>query len=187
VTTDSNGAATIAWTGSRPGQDTLTAYVDSDGNGAFDPGFETRQAATYSWTGEAPAPPPVAPPPSATPPPAATSPPPPAAAPDNRFAILATTANRAGVIKLVLRSATAGAYSATARVSRSSRRALAYGRGQARATPNGRVTLAIQPSRAARARLKTTRTRVAIAITFTPRGGAARTKHRSVVVKAARR
>ena len=56
VTTDGNGAAAITWTGTKLGTDTLTAFVDRDGNGLRDVNSEPQQTATIVWT---PAPPPV--------------------------------------------------------------------------------------------------------------------------------
>jgi len=62
------GSAAIAWTGANAGSDTLTAYIDSDGNGSFDPGAETQASATVTWTA-APSPPapPLPPPPPVVP------------------------------------------------------------------------------------------------------------------------
>lgn len=60
LTTGSTGIAAINWTGSRPGDDTVTAYLDADRNGAFDPSIDTQQAFAVTWS--APPPPPVTPP-----------------------------------------------------------------------------------------------------------------------------
>jgi hypothetical protein len=57
VTTDGNGTAAITWTGTKLGTDTLTAFVDRDGNGLRDVNSEPQSTATVIW---APLPPPVA-------------------------------------------------------------------------------------------------------------------------------
>jgi hypothetical protein len=56
VTTDGGGTAAITWTGTKLGTDTLTAFVDRDGNGLRDVNSEPQQTATVVWT---PPPPPV--------------------------------------------------------------------------------------------------------------------------------
>jgi hypothetical protein len=56
VTTDANGTAAITWTGTKVGTDTLTAFVDRDGNGLRDVNSEPQATATVVW---APVPPPV--------------------------------------------------------------------------------------------------------------------------------
>ena len=56
VTTAADGTAAISWTGTKVGTDTLTAFVDRDGNGLRDVNTEPQQTATVTWT---PAPPPV--------------------------------------------------------------------------------------------------------------------------------
>ncbi len=65
VTTAADGTAAITWTGTAVGTDTLTAFADRDGNGAWDVNTEPRQIATIIWSqGVAPpAPPPPPPPP----------------------------------------------------------------------------------------------------------------------------
>jgi hypothetical protein len=50
VKTDAQGHATIAWVGGAKGQDTLTAFVDTNGNGIRDAG-EPQATATVDWTG----------------------------------------------------------------------------------------------------------------------------------------
>ena len=56
VTTDGNGTAAITWTGTKLGTDTLTAFVDRDGNGLRDVNSEPQSTATVIW---AAVPPPV--------------------------------------------------------------------------------------------------------------------------------
>jgi hypothetical protein len=56
VTTGADGTAAISWAGTKIGTDTLTAFVDRDGNGLRDVNTEPQQTATVVWT---PAPPPV--------------------------------------------------------------------------------------------------------------------------------
>jgi hypothetical protein len=48
VTTASDGKATIAWPGAKSGDDTLTAYVDANGNGTRDPD-EPQQTLAVHW------------------------------------------------------------------------------------------------------------------------------------------
>lgn len=67
ASTAADGTATLTWTGSQPGEDTLTAYLDSDNNGVFDPGIDTQKSATVSWTAGPPAAPPPPPPPPTVP------------------------------------------------------------------------------------------------------------------------
>jgi hypothetical protein len=56
VTTGADGTAVIRWLGARVGTDTLTAFVDRDGNGIWDVNTEPRQIVTVTF---APLPPPV--------------------------------------------------------------------------------------------------------------------------------
>ena len=56
VTTGADGTALITWLGSKTGTDTLTAFVDRDGNGVWDVNTEPRQIVTVTF---APLPPPV--------------------------------------------------------------------------------------------------------------------------------
>jgi hypothetical protein len=56
VTTAGDGTAAITWMGAKVGTDTLTAFVDRDGNGVWDVNTEPRQIVTVTW---APLPPPV--------------------------------------------------------------------------------------------------------------------------------
>jgi hypothetical protein len=56
VTTAADGTALISWLGANVGTDTLTAFVDRDGNGAWDVNTEPRQIVTVTF---APLPPPV--------------------------------------------------------------------------------------------------------------------------------
>jgi hypothetical protein len=56
VTTAADGTAVISWLGAKTGTDTLTAFVDRDGNGAWDVNTEPRQIVTVTF---APLPPPV--------------------------------------------------------------------------------------------------------------------------------
>jgi hypothetical protein len=56
VTTAADGTAAISWAGTKLGTDTLTAFVDRDGNGLRDVNAEPQQTATIVWT---PTPPPV--------------------------------------------------------------------------------------------------------------------------------
>jgi hypothetical protein len=56
VTTTADGTAAITWTGTKVGTDTLTAFVDLDGNGQRDVNTEPQGTATVTWT---PPPPPV--------------------------------------------------------------------------------------------------------------------------------
>lgn len=76
VSTAADGTAAISWTGANGGADTLTAFIDADNNGAFDPDVDTQQTATFSWTPR-PAPPTAPPDPMRISPlaPHATSPP----------------------------------------------------------------------------------------------------------------
>jgi hypothetical protein len=57
ATTGADGTALISWLGAKTGTDTLTAFVDRDGNGAWDVNTEPRQIVTVTI---APLPPPVA-------------------------------------------------------------------------------------------------------------------------------
>jgi hypothetical protein len=57
ATTAANGTALISWLGAKTGTDTLTAFVDRDGNGTWDVNTEPRQIVTVTI---APLPPPVA-------------------------------------------------------------------------------------------------------------------------------
>ena len=57
VTTGADGTALINWVGAKVGTDTLTAFVDRDGNGVWDVNTEPRQIVTVTF---APLPPPVA-------------------------------------------------------------------------------------------------------------------------------
>ena len=56
VTTGADGTAVIRWLGAKVGTDTLTAFVDRDGNGTWDVNTEPRQIVTVTF---APLPPPV--------------------------------------------------------------------------------------------------------------------------------
>jgi hypothetical protein len=56
VTTGADGTALISWLGAKVGTDTLTAFVDRDGNGIWDVNTEPRQIVTVTF---APLPPPV--------------------------------------------------------------------------------------------------------------------------------
>jgi hypothetical protein len=56
VTTGADGTAVISWLGAKVGTDTLTAFVDRDGNGLWDVNTEPRQIVTVTF---APLPPPV--------------------------------------------------------------------------------------------------------------------------------
>jgi hypothetical protein len=56
VTTAADGTAVISWLGAKTGTDTLTAFVDRDGNGSWDVNTEPRQIVTVTF---APLPPPV--------------------------------------------------------------------------------------------------------------------------------
>jgi hypothetical protein len=56
VTTAADGTGVISWLGAKVGTDTLTAFVDRDGNGAWDVNTEPRQIVTVTF---APLPPPV--------------------------------------------------------------------------------------------------------------------------------
>jgi hypothetical protein len=56
VTTAADGTAVISWFGAKVGTDTLTAFVDRDGNGSWDVNTEPRQSVTVTF---APLPPPV--------------------------------------------------------------------------------------------------------------------------------
>jgi hypothetical protein len=55
VTTGADGAAAISWAGANAGTDTLTAFIDANGNRTKDPD-EPQQSVTVNWT---PPPPPV--------------------------------------------------------------------------------------------------------------------------------
>ena len=61
VITGAGGVAAITWTGLKTGTDTLTAFADRDGNGAWDVNNEPRQITTVTWTQGAPPPPPPPP------------------------------------------------------------------------------------------------------------------------------
>ena len=108
-------------------------------------------------------------------------------APSNRFAVITAKATAGGVIRLVLRARSAGAYRAVATNSRSPKRRLAYGRGRATARRAGRVRLTIRPTRAAKRRLAARPIKVAVAVTFKPTGGAPRTKRLTIPAKATSR
>ena len=56
VTTGADGTAVISWLGAKTGTDTLTAFVDRDGNGTWDVNTEPRQIVNVTF---APLPPPV--------------------------------------------------------------------------------------------------------------------------------
>jgi hypothetical protein len=178
VSTAANGSATIRWLGSHPGQDTLTAYVDNDDDGTFDPAIDTQQTATFSWA----APPPPPPPSSLRPSP----PPPPPEAPSNAFAVIAAKADARGIITLTLRAPVAGAFRAVATSRRSARRTYPYGSARATASSPRTVKLKISPTLAAKRRITNRRLKITVAMTFTPTGGTAKTKHRILVVKAKR-
>jgi hypothetical protein len=60
--TGPTGATQFALSGANAGTDTVTAFVDPNGNGTYDPDTETQRTTTVTWTA-APAPPP---PPAAT-------------------------------------------------------------------------------------------------------------------------
>jgi hypothetical protein len=77
VQTGADGTATISWTGAKAGTDTLTAFLDADDTGTFDPDNDTQATTTVSWTA-APAPAPTPAPPVSTPPPPAAPTPTPA-------------------------------------------------------------------------------------------------------------
>jgi uncharacterized protein (DUF2141 family) len=53
-TTDANGQATFCYTGTVAGEDVITAFADTNGNGELDP-LEPTGAATKTWTPGAPA------------------------------------------------------------------------------------------------------------------------------------
>jgi hypothetical protein len=55
ITTGPAGTAAITWVGTRAGQDTVSAYIDADNNGVFDPTIDTGQSGVITWS---PAPPP---------------------------------------------------------------------------------------------------------------------------------
>jgi hypothetical protein len=59
VTTAADGTAVISWLGAKAGTDTLTAFVDRDGNGIWDVNTEPRQIATVTWSAAPPPAPPV--------------------------------------------------------------------------------------------------------------------------------
>jgi hypothetical protein len=59
VTTAADGTAAITWTGAKTGVDTLTAFVDLDGNGVRNVNTEPQSTATVTWTAAPPLPPPV--------------------------------------------------------------------------------------------------------------------------------
>jgi hypothetical protein len=113
VTTAADGTATITWLGNQPGQDTLTAYADNAGDGAFDPAIDTQQTATFSWTLPAspPAPAPLRPPVSGS-----------ASVPSNRFGVIAAKAGTGGAITLTLSAPGAGVFQAAATSRRSASR-----------------------------------------------------------------
>jgi len=72
-----DGSATISLSGVNAGADTVTAYVDANGNGVYDSGSETQCVVQVIWTGgpaTAPAPGSGAPGQSGTTPPASTPP-----------------------------------------------------------------------------------------------------------------
>ena len=56
MTTAADGTRRISWPGAKTGTDTLTAFVDRDGNGSWDVNTEPRQIVTATF---APLPPPV--------------------------------------------------------------------------------------------------------------------------------
>ena len=49
VTTGADGTATITWTGANVGTDTLTAFIDTNGNGVRD-ADEPEQTGVVAWT-----------------------------------------------------------------------------------------------------------------------------------------
>ncbi|HEV7806075.1 MAG TPA: PKD domain-containing protein [Solirubrobacteraceae bacterium] len=112
-----------------------------------------------------------------------TTPPRRRAAPSNRFTVTVTKARAGGVIRLVLRAKAAGAYRAVATRRLSSKRTSAYGRGRATARRAGRVSMTIRPTRAAKRRLTSRGARIAVVVTFKPKGGTSRNKRLTVVVK----
>jgi len=59
VTTGADGSAAITWTGLKTGTDTLSAFVDLDGNGVRNVNTEPQQTAVVTWTPALPPPPPV--------------------------------------------------------------------------------------------------------------------------------
>jgi hypothetical protein len=54
VTTAGDGSAAITWTGTKTGVDTLTAFVDLNGDGRRDVNTEPQGTATITWTAPAP-------------------------------------------------------------------------------------------------------------------------------------
>jgi hypothetical protein len=179
VTTAADGTATITWVGTQPGQDTLTAYADNDGNAAYDPAIDTQQTGTFSWTAPPPPPPPLTP---AVQPTSGSR-----SAPSNRFAVVAANAGAGGVITLTLRAPGPGAVQAVATSTRSANRTFPYGKGRATARRAGRIKLKIRPTHAAKRRLRHRRLKVTVAVTFKPTGSTSQTRRRVVVVKANRR
>jgi hypothetical protein len=61
VSTAADGTAAISWTGTNAGQDTLTAFLDTDDTGVFDPTNDTEESASVTWTAPPPAPAPAVP------------------------------------------------------------------------------------------------------------------------------
>ena len=59
VTTAADGNAAITWTGLKTGIDTLSAFVDLDGNGVRNVNTEPAATATVTWGAAPPPPPPV--------------------------------------------------------------------------------------------------------------------------------
>lgn len=180
VITGADGTATITWRGSQPGEDTLSAYIDTNGNGVYDPTVDTLQTGTFSWTGSASPPPAPPPPPAATQPPAAPQPP-----RRKSIAVVSAKAHPGGTIMLILNAPRAGSYRAVAETRTAAKRKRPYGRGHASAARAGRVTLTIRPSTHARRRLTSAATKVAITVTFKPtHGDPYPAKHLTVLVKA---
>ena len=61
VTTAADGTAAITWTGVKTGLDTVSAFVDLDGNGSRDVNTEPQSTATVTWAAAPPPPPPPPP------------------------------------------------------------------------------------------------------------------------------
>jgi hypothetical protein len=59
VTTAADGTAAITWTGLKTGVDTVTAFVDLDGNGVRNVNTEPASTTTVTWAAAPPPPPPV--------------------------------------------------------------------------------------------------------------------------------
>jgi hypothetical protein len=173
VTTTAAGTGAISWTGTRPGTDTLHAYLDTNGNGTED---DDEAADDVALTFAAP--------PAVTPTPTPTVAPSP---PSNRITALAPQLRtRTGGAVLRLRVPGAGKLNgvATARIAKRTTRIATF---SATAKAAGTVRVALKPNRTALRTLRRSgRLATTVKVKFTPVGGAPRTISLHLVLRLVR-